>query len=671
MSFRPPSMPLLLLLVPVLLVGAPSGSSLAAPDEDSTSFPTGPGGGVPVRSLSIGTAALSFRDGQTVLTVQGQADYPDYTTLDVVLGLREEVTDFKGSAKVIQKQFSATCMTPLRLFPGYYRVSVMFQPWRQDDAMMPVLDGFPKQVAIFPLQAGTSEEAADAKKKTLEFYESQLKWIETQYQPFRKAFMKLMEGHSPTEAAAKWDEEFKDIPAIIEQHKTEVDEFTHGMLCSVFPSMHQWVANGIAILAGVFRDLREGLIVEMTAMMLRKMRTRAWFLQNADKAMFGHLKSVRAQIVLEKNAELRDHLVYLVGRLYWLFDQSQQTFRVARSMDPERAREPWTQFMTDSRNELKTVETDLKPIGTGPLRSEFPELVNAILLAPEALRAMWMEYDAAVLKGAPNEGRLSDAEALAYGRIVPIMECLDFNKEVTNPVGTVQEFTPGDPVEENPSGEPTPEDIEKATKARANLGDYIARNIEKFASAGAADRFKILRIVTSFKSLALEPLKKGLESDRENVPLCCAVALSWLGDKAGRSLLKEAAQNQPDDGLRSLAVGGLGILAVPEDRPGVERALKEDKSPLVRSSAATGLGQMDLLEAVPALIDALADAEFPVRTAAKSAIEALVARTVEFMPNAAEDQRAAQRENVRRWWQRVESEVRAKRAEREGAGKSK
>lgn len=70
----------------------------------------------------------------------------------------------------------------------------------------------------------------------------------------------------------------------------------------------------------------------------------------------------------------------------------------------------------------------------------------------------------------------------------------------------------------------------------------------------------------------------------------------------------------------------------------------------VRLGAATALGEIGAVDAVPALIDALGDADELVRTAAGDALEAITRENIVFLAGASESERAKAQEAWRRWW---------------------
>lgn len=643
----------------ILGVGSPARS---APDENPAAPP-------PARhSLLIGMASLSSQGGQAVLNVQGQADFPDNTTLEISLGLRGEKTKLEGSARVVQHSFVGTCATPLRILPAYYVVTVTFESGRQDDALYAALDGVPRLTASYPLSVGTQEEIAAAKKHSLDFYVPQLEWIETQYQPLRKAFLKLVDDYKSAELAAQvWDDQFKEFRETLRQRSDEAKALADGALCPVFPDMHRWIVNGFDLLAGAQSDLRNGLIIDLSQKEMKKIKSRTQFLKETDQYMYSFLRTARTRILLEKDAELRDLLMFLLGRLFWLYDQSAQTFSVAHSMDPEQAHDPWTQFMKDVREQLDALGPQLKSIEQSSLKKEYPELVNAVLLAPADLKALWGEYDQAILRKVENGARVRDLESTAYSHIVPVMECLGYESQAVDP-GALGSTDSGYGSEADPSSQPSPDEVKQAKIKSADIPGYIRRTITALEVANADDRVRMLRIITCFREQSLQELKAGMLSGATTTSLCCAVGLAWLKDSSGRDALRSATKSRSDDSLKALCVGALGMVAAPEDSVLIADILKQDPSALVRASAASAMGSMGSLDAVPRLIDGLADPEMSVRVGCKSAIETLTERSVGFMPNVPEDQRNSQRENVRKWWQRVEAEVRAKRA---GPGKSK
>jgi HEAT repeat protein len=80
--------------------------------------------------------------------------------------------------------------------------------------------------------------------------------------------------------------------------------------------------------------------------------------------------------------------------------------------------------------------------------------------------------------------------------------------------------------------------------------------------------------------------------------------------------------------------------------------LLRDADLLVRMGAARGLGSLGNPNAIPALIEALEDAEAPVREAAVFSLRLLTGLDLKYDPLAPAPDRARRVEAWRRWWER-------------------
>lgn len=126
-----------------------------------------------------------------------------------------------------------------------------------------------------------------------------------------------------------------------------------------------------------------------------------------------------------------------------------------------------------------------------------------------------------------------------------------------------------------------------------------------------------------------------------------------------------------NSGDRWSAVDGMGQAGDPQATQHLVPLLK-DPDVFVRMCAARVLGSLNAAAAtanasvaIPALIDALEDADSPVRETAKTALTQITRREINFDPNANDAERAKRLKAVREWWKR-EEEAGAER--KDGAG---
>ena len=119
--------------------------------------------------------------------------------------------------------------------------------------------------------------------------------------------------------------------------------------------------------------------------------------------------------------------------------------------------------------------------------------------------------------------------------------------------------------------------------------------------------------------------------------------------------------------IRFTATLELGRLKDRRAAPALIQVLSRDRDPVVRLGAATALGSMGAVDAVPALIESLGDRESDVRTAAKDSLQGITQHFIEL--DAPEGQTPGRREwkNLQKqwrvWWRENERVVRAREEE--------
>ena len=87
--------------------------------------------------------------------------------------------------------------------------------------------------------------------------------------------------------------------------------------------------------------------------------------------------------------------------------------------------------------------------------------------------------------------------------------------------------------------------------------------------------------------------------------------------------------------------------------------LRHHRDYYVRLAAATALGDIEALDAVPYLIDTLNDKDALVRTAASDALQKVTGHRIDLSPEFDEDQRRAVQETWRTFWKDNEGRLRA------------
>lgn len=118
---------------------------------------------------------------------------------------------------------------------------------------------------------------------------------------------------------------------------------------------------------------------------------------------------------------------------------------------------------------------------------------------------------------------------------------------------------------------------------------------------------------------AIAPLIAALEDQQEHVRWGAARALGEIGHISALEPLREALQHG-DEGLRACAADALGAMRDPAAAKALTRALQDrDGDGHVRSASARALGSQGT-SGVPALIDALQDADRGVRSSAAFAL---------------------------------------------------
>ena len=94
--------------------------------------------------------------------------------------------------------------------------------------------------------------------------------------------------------------------------------------------------------------------------------------------------------------------------------------------------------------------------------------------------------------------------------------------------------------------------------------------------------------------------------------------------------------------------------------PHLVDVLKKHKDFYARLGAATALGEIQSVEAVPALIEALNDRDDLVRTAASEALHRITGQDFNFVSGLTKNERIRIQKKWRAWWKDHETEVRAR-----------
>jgi hypothetical protein len=117
----------------------------------------------------------------------------------------------------------------------------------------------------------------------------------------------------------------------------------------------------------------------------------------------------------------------------------------------------------------------------------------------------------------------------------------------------------------------------------------------------------------------------------------------------------------PNAGIAFSATMELGELGDPRAVPPLIDALKGHRDYFVRLGAATALGMLLALDAVPALIEALDDKEDLVRAAANQSLIAITEQDFEFVATMSPSERSKVMTKWRQWWKANEQPLRARR----------
>ncbi len=164
------------------------------------------------------------------------------------------------------------------------------------------------------------------------------------------------------------------------------------------------------------------------------------------------------------------------------------------------------------------------------------------------------------------------------------------------------------------AGETPARTLEKALKA-----DEAARRASAVAEAG---RVGGAAPVDERRRLTLV-LRKVLEGDPDgDVRLAAVTALARLGDEAAWVPVLVAAVAAKDERVRAAAVTAV-LTGRGDVVPVARKLLHEDQDPTFRAEVALLLGRRRRVDAVPALLDGLADKHPRVVTAAAEALEAV------------------------------------------------
>ena len=117
--------------------------------------------------------------------------------------------------------------------------------------------------------------------------------------------------------------------------------------------------------------------------------------------------------------------------------------------------------------------------------------------------------------------------------------------------------------------------------------------------------------------------------------------------------LKDANEN-----IRFSATLELGRLKDLRATAPLVQVLEKDKDYYVRLGAATALGDLKAVDAVPALIEALNDSDALVRTAANDALQAISEQPFEFVPGMSKSERRKLQKQWKGWFEENETALR-------------
>ncbi len=143
-----------------------------------------------------------------------------------------------------------------------------------------------------------------------------------------------------------------------------------------------------------------------------------------------------------------------------------------------------------------------------------------------------------------------------------------------------------------------------------------------------------------------------LDTERAGMRIEALLTIESLHDASTAPLVAELTSDA-DPTFRASVAGTLEQLGNPAAAPALARLLA-DPEWNVRRSAAQALGAVGRVAEVPSLLDALGDRDATVREAAYGAIAAIAKTPVPaFSPKGSAEQRTAQVEAIRKWWERA------------------
>ncbi len=121
-----------------------------------------------------------------------------------------------------------------------------------------------------------------------------------------------------------------------------------------------------------------------------------------------------------------------------------------------------------------------------------------------------------------------------------------------------------------------------------------------------------------------------------------------------------ARLKDPNENIRFTATLQLGLLKDLRATQPLIEVLQKDRDYYVRLGAATALGDVQAVDAIPALIEALEDDDGLVRTAANDALRAITDQPFEFVPGMSRSERRKLQRRWKDWYDQNEAALRTR-----------
>ncbi len=591
------------------------------------------------------------------VVVEGEGNLPDYAVIDVSLEHRgQPCEELRGAVSPKDGIFSTRLSTAKSFLPGYYVVVAQVCQCRQTGGLAQALEKIGDIRVTQAITVGSPEEIKAGRDEQLKVYEDQIVEMEAEFAKISEIYKKVIQIPDTAASVEEWTKESVPVRDGWVAKAQQLNERFQDKVIPIFPLLHSWTVNGWMNLVNIHTSLEGGLSVDAKALAGHG-ETRAVFLKLAGEQFTGYSRGMRAQMLLEKNLEVRDRILNVLSQFSTLFDESRNTYRQAKDIHTAEIKAFWKQVAGEWRKRLAVLEGTLPQIKAKELEKDYPDIVTRIFETPDALRKLWGLYTQVVvdevktlkIPGHEREGveqQLEIAELECWGRIYPLMEVLGFNREVF-----IRQMNRTAEVSE--SAEPT-------QLLSGTMDEYILDQTEKLASEDEKVRNQALQVILGMKAVSLRVLKKRLDagvepgSRMEGLVLIC---LGRLGDASIAGRLLKLIETSTEEAVRMSATLAVGSSKAAEGLAPLTRLLKEDKSAAVRAAAATALSFLGNPAALDALIDAFMDADAAVRQSALAAANALAKYEFQYDPKAPQGTRKSQTDAARSWLEENRSKL--------------